>query len=71
MKLDLKAMIVLKDKPSDILFIEASALPHGVPVCQSLKHKIVFLDDENKTNGFHQKGSIVSVGFKHPQFLDA
>ena len=45
MKLDLKAMIVLKDKPSDILFIEASALAHGVPVCQSLKHRTVFLDE--------------------------
>ena len=71
MKLGLKTMIVLKDKPPDIWFIEASALPHGIPVCQSLNKGQNCLDDENKTNGFHQKGSIVSVGFKHPQFLDA
>ena len=69
--LDLKTMIDLKEKPPDILFIEASALPHEVPACLSLKCRMVSPDDENKTNGFHQKGSIASAGFKHPQLLDA
>ena len=37
MVLDMKTKFVLKDWPLDILFIEESAPPHGVPVCHQLK----------------------------------